>query len=112
MDKALSIIGNPHDLNAIQELWFIQNSLFSGAPVFIGFDPGRLKNQRVVYLELNEINAELIERLRNDGNKVILYHMGDEFLIHYRIHFLMYIHQRMYSMQHVKLGQYPLNRNL
>jgi hypothetical protein len=79
MDKALSIIGNPHDLNAIQELWFIQNSLFKGAPVYIGFDPKRLTNQRVVYLELNEINADLIMRLRNDGNKVIIYHMGDEF---------------------------------
>lgn len=79
MNKALSIIGNPHDLNAVQELWYIQNILFKDASIFIGFDPGRFINQRVVYLELNEINADLITYLRNDGNKVILYHMGDEF---------------------------------
>jgi hypothetical protein len=33
----------------------------------------------VAYLELNEISPQLISHLKKDGNKVVLYHMGDEF---------------------------------
>ena len=74
-----NIIGNPHDLNAIQEIWFIQNVLFAGGKISIGFDPDLLNNQTVIYLELNEISSELIERLRFAKNKIVIYHMGDEF---------------------------------
>lgn len=73
-----TIIGNAHDLNAAQEIWFIQNVLFSGSHINIGFDPELLCNQIVIYLELNEISGELIDCLRSAGNKVVLYHMGDE----------------------------------
>jgi len=75
---SLNIIANVHDLNSAQETWFIQNVLFSGAPISIGFDPGLLSNQTIVYLELNEISADLIQHLRLANSKIVLYHMGDE----------------------------------
>lgn len=71
------IIANQHDLNAIQESWFIQNVTFSGAPIDIGFQAPAL-NGKIIYLELNEISAELISLLRDAGQSIILYHMGDE----------------------------------
>jgi Exostosin family len=75
----VNIIGNAHDLNAAQEIWFIQNVLFAGAKTHIGFDPNLLNHQTIVYLELNEISPQLIEYLRLAGNKIVIYHMGDEF---------------------------------
>jgi hypothetical protein len=74
-----AIIANAHDLNNAQEIWFIQNELFRGAPITVGFEPGVLVGKKVIYLELNEISGELIQLLKADKNKVILYHMGDEF---------------------------------
>ncbi|QWE12634.1 exostosin family protein [Polynucleobacter sp. AP-Titi-500A-B4] len=74
-----TIIGNAHDLNAAQEIWFIQNILFSGSEINIGYSPNILRDQTVIYLELNEISGELIKQLRLEKNKIVLYHMGDEF---------------------------------
>lgn len=71
------IIANQHDLNAIQESWFIQNITFSGLPFDVGFQ-SPAPNNKIVYLELNEISKELISILRNAKQSIILYHMGDE----------------------------------
>ena len=71
------IIANQHDLNAIQESWFIQNVIFSGLPFDIGFQSPAINNT-VIYLELNEISSELISMLRGANQSIVLYHMGDE----------------------------------
>lgn len=71
------IIANQHDLNAIQESWFIQNVIFSGLPIDIGFQ-SPASNNKIIYLELNEISGELISMLREAKQSIILYHMGDE----------------------------------
>jgi hypothetical protein len=73
-----TIIGNAHDLNAVQETWFIQNILFSGSIINIGYSPELLNDQAIIYLELNEISGELIQQLRLAKKKIVLYHMADE----------------------------------
>lgn len=75
---SLQIISTPDSLNAALETWFVQNELFGGAPYILGVDPEKLKDSAVVYLELNQINVDLIRHLKSLGNKVILYHMGGE----------------------------------
>ena len=72
------IISTPDSLNGALETWFISNVLFSGAPYSLGFHSENLNTTHVVYLELVEINIDLIRHLRDIGKKVVLYHMGDE----------------------------------
>lgn len=74
----LQILSNPDSLNGALETWFIQNKLFNGAPYALGIDLANTKNTLVIYLELGEINLDLIRAIRSSGNNVILYHMGDE----------------------------------
>ena len=74
----LQIISAPDSLNAALETWFIQNELFGGAPYSLGVNPSELGNAAVVYLELNQINVDLIHHIKSLGNKVVLYHMGGE----------------------------------
>ena len=74
----LQIISSPDSLNGALETWFIQNDLFSGAPYSLGVNPSQLGKLPVVYLELNQINIDLIRNIKSLGNKVVLYHMGGE----------------------------------
>ena len=74
----LQIISTPDSLNAALETWFIQNDLFGGAPYSLGVNPAMLGDSPVVYLELNQINVELIRHIKSLGNKMVLYHMGGE----------------------------------
>jgi Exostosin family len=74
----LQIISTPDSLNAALETWFIQNELFSGAPYSLGVNSGQLGDSAIVYLELNQINIDLIRHIKSLGNKVVLYHMGGE----------------------------------
>jgi len=76
----LHIISTPDSLNGALETWFIQNDLFGGAPYSLGVDPAQLGHSPVVYLELNQINIELIRHIKSLGNKLVLYHMGGEHL--------------------------------
>jgi len=79
--KKLQIISTPDSLNGALETWFIQNDLFGGAPYALGINSELLSNSAItVYLELNEINIELISHIKSLGNKVVLYHMGGEHL--------------------------------
>ena len=75
----MNIIANASDLNNAQETWFLQNVLFSGAPMNIGFNPGLYFETTVIYLEMNKLSVELIDVLKKQNNKIVLYHMGDEF---------------------------------
>jgi hypothetical protein len=74
----LQILSNPDSLNGALETWFIQNNLFNGAPYALGIDLANTKNTLVIYLELGEVNLDLIRTIKSSGNNVILYHMGDE----------------------------------
>lgn len=74
----LQIISTPDSLNAALETWFVQNNLFSGAPYSLGVNPTQLGNSAIIYLELNQINIDLIRSIKSLGNKVVLYHMGAE----------------------------------
>lgn len=78
MMSQLQIVSSPDSLNGALETWFIQNDLFAGAPYALGLDPSKLSASIVVYLELSEINTDLIRHLKAHGKKVVLYHMGDE----------------------------------
>ena len=75
---SFQIVATPDTLNGALETWFIQNDLLGGAPYSPGFDPEKIQNSVVVYLELGEINAGLIQALKSAGNKVALFDMGDE----------------------------------
>jgi hypothetical protein len=74
----MQIISSLKSLDGAQESWFIQNILFQGAPYSTEFDPKKSTSKTVVYLELYEINADLINNIKAAGKKVVLYHMGDE----------------------------------
>lgn len=74
----LQIIGTPDSLNGALETWFIQNELFGGAPYSLGINPAHLSDLPLIYLELNQINRDLIQHIKSLGNKVVLYHMGGE----------------------------------
>jgi hypothetical protein len=74
----LQILSNPDSLNGALETWFIQNNLFDGAPYALGIDLANTKNTKLIYLELGEVNLDLIRAIKSCGNSMILYHMGDE----------------------------------
>ncbi|MEN9862335.1 MAG: hypothetical protein RLZZ601_99 [Pseudomonadota bacterium] len=74
----MQIISSLKSLDGAQESWFIQNVLFQGAPYSTEFDPSKSTSSTVVYLELYEINLDLINSMKAAGKKVVLYHMGDE----------------------------------
>lgn len=76
--RNLQIISSPDSLNGALETWFVQNKLFCGAPYSLGFDPNRVSDSVVIYLELNQINIDLIHHVKSFGNKLVLYHMGGE----------------------------------
>jgi len=75
----MNIIANTSDLNNAHETWFLQNVLFSGSPINVGFNPELYFETTVIYLEMNKLSTELIEILKKQNNKIVLYHMGDEF---------------------------------
>lgn len=76
----LQIISTPDSLNGALETWFVQNELFQGAAYGFGVDPIHLGKSPIIYLELNQINLDLIRHIKSLGNKVVLYHMGGEHL--------------------------------
>ncbi|MBU3635353.1 hypothetical protein ICN35_07775 [Polynucleobacter sp. es-GGE-1] len=76
--RKIQVISSPDSLNAALETWFVQNELFGGSPYSFGVNPAQLGNEPVIYLELNQINVDLIRHIKSLGNRVVLYHMGGE----------------------------------
>lgn len=72
------IVTLPNTLNSALETWFIQNNLLGGVPYSAGSNAQNIHNSVVVYLALCEIQTEIIQKLKSNGNKVVLFHMGDE----------------------------------
>lgn len=76
--KTRYLVSSPATLNAALETWFIQNVLLMGLPYTLDSQADEIRNSTVIYLELSDISQSLIAALRSRGNKVILFHMGDE----------------------------------
>lgn len=74
----MKIICSSKTLNAILESSFIQNILFEGAPYSTNYHSIISSNNVIIYLELYDINLELIKNIKRAGKKMVLYHMGDE----------------------------------
>lgn len=74
----LQIFSSPDSLNGALETWFVQNELFGGAPYCLGVSPEQLGGTTVIYLELNQINVELIRYIKSLDKRIVLYHMGAE----------------------------------
>ena len=75
----MEIISSPMTLHGILEAGFVQNVFLQGAPYSTAFDPQKSTDKAVVYLELFEIDLELIIEIKAAEKNVILFHMGDEF---------------------------------
>lgn len=78
MHKNFQIITSPDSLNGALETWFIQNNLFGGTPFSLAVNPEVFTGAPIIYLELHQIDIDLIRHIKSIGNKVILYHMGGE----------------------------------
>lgn len=76
--RALSLVTNEQTANTILESWFVQNVMLPEMPFGLEMEATRLSGSVVVYLELGRPKTELIRALASRGNKVVLYHMGDE----------------------------------
>jgi hypothetical protein len=74
----IPILATRKTLNAALETWFIQNVIFSGSPYYPEFYPIFDFGNTAIYVELYEIDTSIIRRLKSQGKKVVLYHMGDE----------------------------------
>lgn len=66
-------------MNSALETWFVQNIVLQGVSCGLEWEVEGLSDQVVVYLELGELNAEIIDGLKARGNKVVICQMGDEF---------------------------------
>lgn len=72
------IVADPGLLNSSLETWFLQNALFDGAPYSVGHGNKAISDSTVVFVALVDISLASIERIKSTGNKLVLYHMGDE----------------------------------
>lgn len=81
--RELSVVTNQLTANNILESWFIQNLVLQDLPLGLEWEVDNLHDGVVVYLELGELNRELIAGLRARNNKVVLCQLGDEYLKKY-----------------------------
>ena len=77
MDK-LAIFSSQRTIGVIIENWFVQNILLPSKSICLEWELENLKNQVVVYIEVEEINLQIIDTLKANNNKVVLLQMGDE----------------------------------
>lgn len=72
------LLASPATLNAAFETWFIQNQMLDGLPYVLDNEIATISHGTVIYLELGEINPSVIATLKTNGNRVVLFQMGDE----------------------------------
>ena len=77
--RKISIFSSQRTISAILENWFVQNVVLPERPVSLEWEIDNLRNQVVIYVEIEEINLDLIGKLKNNGNKIVLFQVGDEF---------------------------------
>lgn len=77
MDK-LAIFSSQRTIGVIIENWFVQNILLPSKSICLEWELENLKNQVVVYIEVEEINLQIVDTLKENNNKIVLLQMGDE----------------------------------
>ena len=77
MEK-IAIFSSQRTIGVIIENWFVQNILLPAKSICLEWELESLKDQVVVYLEVEEINLQVIDTLKANNNKVVLFQMGDE----------------------------------
>jgi len=82
MDK-VAIFSSQRTIGVIIENWFVQNILLPSKSICLEWELENLKDQVVVYLEVEEINLQFIDTLKANNNKVVLVQMGDELATKY-----------------------------
>lgn len=78
--RNICILTNQVTADSAIEIWFIQNIVLNGRSFNLEWDLNNIKDSVVIYLELGPINMDIIKTLKINGNKVVLFKMGDEFL--------------------------------
>jgi hypothetical protein len=76
--RQIFLITSERTANQIMESWFVQNLVLQGLPLAWESEAASLSGATVVYLEVGIPNLELVRSLAARGNKVVLFHMGDE----------------------------------
>jgi len=83
MMPAAQYFSTAKTLNGALETWFIQNQVLGGQALsIIDAEPeSRLSpdSRQIAYLELFQIDQGFIQKMHDQGKKVALIHMGDEF---------------------------------
>ncbi len=77
--RNITLLSDPATLNAALEIWYIQNRILKGLPFTLLQDSANISNQLIVYLELVGADLDLIRALKDRGNRVVLFQMGDEY---------------------------------
>jgi len=72
------IVTTSETLQHILESWFIRNVLLDGAPYAMEYSANPPRNATVAHLDLIVVNAERVQQAKALGNRVVLFHMGDE----------------------------------
>jgi hypothetical protein len=78
LSRPVFLAGKQATMGTVLEGWFHQNCLLDGQPYQFEWDFGSLENGVVIYLELFDIDRQLVADFRARNNKVVLFHFGDE----------------------------------
>jgi hypothetical protein len=77
--RPLTLVSAPATINAALEVWYIQHRIAGGLPFTLTQDTGHLRNHVILYLELIGADLNYIRSLKANGNRVMLFQMGDEY---------------------------------
>jgi hypothetical protein len=77
--KKISILSNQFTIGAIVEGWFMQNIVLPPQSIYLEWDLDKLWDGVVIYHQLGQPDLQLIQALKNQRNKIVLLHMGDEY---------------------------------
>ena len=65
--RKISIFSTQRTISAMLENWFVQNVVLPERPVSLEWEIDNLRHQVVIYVEIEEINFDLIEKLKNNA---------------------------------------------
>jgi hypothetical protein len=74
----ITVISDATTIERIVEGWFVQNVILGSQPIDLTPDITSLNGQIVVVVVLGKIDQDLVVRLKHNGNRVVIIHMGDE----------------------------------
>lgn len=77
--RDVHLVASPDTLHSALETWFFQNELLGGIPYTLDTELGALTDSVIIYIGLHQpVSVQLIQSLRQRGNKFVFLHMGDE----------------------------------